>query len=71
MKARLATKGFQDPNLKDGLAETSGRVSLRSSHLQVVPFSAIRNWKLWSLGIKNAFLQEGGFGRDIFLHAPV
>ena len=45
VKARLAAKGFQDPDLKDGLVETSGCVSLRSSHLQVISLSAIRNWK--------------------------
>ena len=70
VEARLAAKGFQDPNLKDGLVETSGCVSLRSSHHQVISLNAIRNWELWSLGIKNAFLQAGEFERDVFLHSP-
>ena len=66
VKARIAAKGFQDPDLKDGLAETSGCVSLRSSRLQVISPSAIRNGKLWGLDIKNAFLQADGFERDVF-----
>ena len=70
VKARLVAKGFQDPDLKEGLVDTSGCVSLRSSHLQLVSLSAIRKWELWSLDIKNAFLQADGFDRDVFLHAP-
>ena len=57
VKARLAAKGFQGPDLKEGLVGTSGCVSLRSPHLQVASLSAIRQWKLWSLDIKNAFLR--------------
>ena len=71
VKARLAAKGFQDPDLKDGLVETSGCVSLRSSRLQVISLSAIRKWKLWSLDIKNACSQADGFERDVFLRAPM
>ena len=70
VKARLAAKGFQGPDLQDGLVETSKCVSFRPSHLQVIPLSAIRKWKLCSLDIKNAFLQADGFERDVFLHAP-
>ena len=29
-KGRLAAKGYQGPDLKDGIVDTSGRVSLRS-----------------------------------------
>ena len=65
-KARLAAEGFQGPDLKDGLVETSGCVSLRSSRLRVISLSAIRDWKLWSMDMKNAFLQSDGFGRDVF-----
>ena len=63
-------KRFQDPDLKDGLVETSGCVSLRSSHLQVISLSALQQRTLRSLDIKNAFLQADGFERDAFLHAP-
>ena len=70
VKTRLVATGFQDPDSKDGLVETSGCVSLRSSHLHVMPLSTIRPWKLWSLDIKNAFSQADGFGRDVFSHAP-
>ena len=58
--ARLVAKGCQEPDLEDGLVDTLGCVSLRSPHLQVVPLSAIRRWKLWGLEIKNAFSQAGG-----------
>ena len=71
VKARLVAKGLQDPDLQEGSADTSGCVSLRASHLQVVSLSAMRNWKLRSLDIKNALLQADGFGRDAFLHAPM
>ena len=65
-KARLVAKGFQDPDLTEGLVDTSGCVSLRSSHLQVVSLSALNKWKIWSLDIKNAFLQADGFDRVVF-----
>ena len=71
VKARLVAKGPQDPDSREGLANTSGCVSLRSSHLQVVSLSAVREWELWSLDIKNAFLQADGFERDVVLHAPL
>ena len=48
VKARLVAKGYQDPDLQDGLVETSGSVSLRSPHLQVISLAAPRNWKLWA-----------------------
>ena len=64
--AHPAAKGFQDPELKAGLVDVSGCVSLRSSHLQVVSLSALQEWKLWSLDIKNAFWRADGFERDVF-----
>ena len=63
-------KGYQYPDLQDGLIETSGSVSLRSSHLQVISLAALRRWKLWSIDIKNAFLQADGIGRDVFMQSP-
>ena len=51
VKAHLVAKGFQDPDLTGGLADTSGCVTLRSSHLQVVSLSAMRKWDLRSLDI--------------------
>ena len=70
VKARLAAKGYQDPDLKDGLVETSRCVSLRSSNLQVIALAALRGWRLWSLDGKSAFLQADGFGRDVFFLSP-
>ena len=69
-KARLVAKGFRDPALKDGLVDTSGCVSLRPSHLQVISLSALKKWRLWSLDIKNAFLQADTLRRNVFLQAP-
>ena len=57
-EARLVTKGNQVPDLKDGLVETSGCVSLRSPHLQVIPLSTLRGWRPWSLDVKNALPQS-------------
>ena len=70
VKARLVARGFQDPDLVEGLVDASSCVSLRSSHLQVISLSALKKWKLWSLDIKNAFLQADPFPRGVYLHAP-
>ena len=56
VKARHVAKGSQDPDPGDGLVDSSGCVSSRSSHLQLVPLSAMRKWKLWGLDIEDAFL---------------
>ena len=71
VRARLVAESFQDPELKEGLVDTSGCVSLRSSHLREVSLSAIQRRKLRGRDIKNAFLQAGGLDRDVFLHAPM
>ena len=70
MKGRLVARGFQDPDLAAGLVDTSSCVSLRSSHLQVISLSALKKWSLWSLDIKNAFLQADPFPREVYLQAP-
>ena len=70
VEARLAAKGYQDPDLKDGLVDTSGCVSLRSSHPQVIPPCSIEEWKSRSLDGKNAFSRADGFDRDVFIQAP-
>ena len=63
-------RGFQDPDLAAGLVDTSSCVSPRSSHLQVISLSALKQWSLWSLDIKNAFLQADPFPREVYLQAP-
>ena len=55
-EARLVAPGFQDPVLAEGFVDTSSCVSMRTSHLQVISLGALKKWKLWSLGLKNAFL---------------
>ena len=42
VKARLVAKGSQGPCLQEGFAGTSGCVSPRSSHLQVISLSATK-----------------------------
>ena len=49
--------------------DTSGRVSLRSFHLQAISLCSMRRWKLRSLDIKVAFLRADGFYRDVFIQA--
>ena len=71
VQARLVARGFQDPDLAEGLADTSSCVSPRSSHLQVISLSALKKWKLWSLDIKNAFLQGDPLPREDYLQAPL
>ena len=46
MKARLAAKGVQGPDLRDGIVDTSGCVSLRLPNLQAISLSVIKKWKL-------------------------
>ena len=70
VKARLVATGFRDPDLREGIVDTSGCVCPRSSHLQVISISAIKKWKFRRLGAKHAFLQSDGFGRDVLLRAP-
>ena len=67
---RLVANGYQDPDLKHGLVETPGCVSLRSSHLQVVSLAALCGWRLWSVDVKNACHQSDGFGRGVFIQSP-
>ena len=45
-------------------------MSLRSSHLRVIPLGAIETWKIWSLDTEIASLQADGFSRDVCLRAP-
>ena len=54
-------KGYQGPDVEDGLGETSGRVVLRSSRLRVPSWGALAKQETCRLGIKNAPLQTGGF----------
>ena len=70
VKARLVARGFQYPDLADGLADTSSCVSMRSSHLQVISLGALKKWTLRSLDIKNPVLQADPFHREVHLHAP-
>ena len=69
-KARLVAKSHQGPDLRGGSVGTSGRVSLRSLHLQVIPPGALEKWSIWILDVKNTFLRADGFGREVFLGAP-
>ena len=54
VKARLVAEHPQGPELKAGRVESSGCASLRTPHLRVVSMSAIKEWKLWSLDIRDA-----------------
>ena len=36
----------------------------------MISLSALKKWKLWSLDIKNAFLQADPFPREVYLQAP-
>ena len=68
-KARLVARGYQEPDLKEGGVDKSGRVSLRSSCPQVIPLGALKIWKIWTLDIKNALLQADGLRPDAYLCA--
>ena len=49
-KAHWVSKGRQDPDLRDGSANTSGRVSLRPSHLQVISLATINKMEFSESG---------------------
>ena len=68
-KARLVTKGLQDPGLKNASVGTSGHVSLRSFRFQVLFSGALNRWEICSLDIKDAFLQSDGCQREVILSA--
>ena len=70
IRARLVARGYQHPDLQEGVVDTSWCVSLRLSHLQVISLCAIKKWKLRSLDITNAFSQKGGVTRDVLLQGP-
>ena len=70
VKLQLAAKGIQDSDLKEGVVDTPGCAGLRSSRPQDIPGSALKKWGIWSLDIKNAFLQADGFDRDVLLGSP-
>ena len=69
-KARAVATGLQDPNLEARSADIPRCANLRSSHLHVISLSALKKWGIWSLDIKNAFLQADGFDRDVLLGSP-
>ena len=70
VKRRLVTNGFQDPDLKNGLVETAGRVSLLPSPLKAGSLSAVAKWRLRGVGIRDALPQADNFDREVFLRAP-
>ena len=70
VKARLAARGFQDPDLREHSVRAKGCVSLRYSHLQSVFGGAIKKWRLRSLDIENALLQTNDLRREVYLRAP-
>ena len=71
VKARFAAKGCREPDLRGSPVETSGRARLRASRPQVISRGALKRWNIWSLNIKNALSQADGFGREVFVRAPL
>ena len=67
-RARLVAKGYRGPamwkgDLMDGNVDIAGCVCRRSSRLQLIPLSALKKWKIWSLRIKNASPVADGYDR--------
>ena len=63
VKARLAARGCQNPDLKDGNADTFGGASAYAPLISGSP--------TWSLDIKDACRQVDGGSRDVVLRAPM
>ena len=70
MEACPVAQRSQDPDLKNGLGETSGCVSPRPSHVQATSLGDLEKREIRTLG-KHAFLQSDGFRREVFLRSPV
>ena len=68
-ESRLVAGNYQDPDLRDGNVDIAGCVSRRSPHLQLISLCALKKWPLWSLEIRNAFLQADGLGREVYLRS--
>ena len=67
VQARLVAQGYRGLDLRDGLVETSGCVSVRPSHLQVRPSDALEKWNIWSPGIRKTCMRAAGFRRNVLL----
>ena len=67
MGSRFAATGYQDSDLKEDLAGTSGCVSLRPSRLRVASLSAPKTWKLLSLDIRDGCRRIHSIARLIFV----
>ena len=70
VKALLAAKRYQDPDLPIGNVDIAGCASRRSPHLQAISVGALMKWPLRSPDSKNAFLQADGFDREVSRRAP-
>ena len=70
VEARLAAKGYRDPDLRNGNVGIAGCVSRRSSHLQRISLGDLKKWAIWISDIKNALLEADGFGRGAPVRAP-
>ena len=54
VQALLVATGYRNPDLKDGVADGSRRVRLRSSHLQVISPGTIGKLRIRSFDIRDA-----------------
>ena len=70
VRARLAAKGYQGPDLRAWCVGASGRVSLRSSRLQGMPLGASKKLEIRISDVKYALLRADGFGREVIVRAP-
>ena len=68
--ARSAARGYQHPDLRKGNVDIPGCVSASASRVQLISPEGLKQWAMWSLGIKNAFLQADGIGREVYVRAP-
>lgn len=67
-KARLVVRGFSQKYAED-YEETFSPVAKMISFRVVLAIAASHDWKLWQLGVKNAFLY-GELDKDIYMDQP-
>ena len=70
VKARMAAKDYQDPDLKEGNLDIAGCVSGQPSHSMVISFGAPKKRRRRSLDMEETSLQADCFSRDGFPRFP-
>ena len=70
VKARLAAKGFQGPDLAANKVLIRASQARRARRLPIAPTAALKGMGVLQLDFAVAFWKSGGIDRDVFAEAP-